>query len=254
MASPRLGGCQAKNLTVGIYTLRTPTYFLLFAVFLLPPAASHAGTVFFGYNPNTNPGNPPTFAATTFDYLASRFTVGASPLTVNTMTYYAGGNGTVTSSIAIWSAKSGTLDNFQPDTLVAGATANFTPTDTTTPLDIFTVNFAGDVTLNANTNYYVVVDVSGVTGNSPSSGFTASTASSSNFTAFGGTDATPANRVITSSNNGINWSSFSGASFLPYTVGFTPAGGAAVPEPSTFLFGLIGTVSLSCVRRRRARS
>lgn len=92
--------------------------------------------------------------------------------------------------------------------------------------------FAIDVTLAANTNYYVVVDGSAANPPySPSSGQVAQ------FTAFGGTVATPQNRLL--SDNGTAWASFSSASFLSYTIGYTP-----VPEPSTIALGALATVVL----------
>ncbi|MFM1802271.1 MAG: hypothetical protein RJA81_1623, partial [Planctomycetota bacterium] len=204
----------------------------------------------FGYNPYQLPANPNPFGATGYNNIASRFTVGSSNVTVDFIRYYAGGNGTVTSSISIWSAKAGasTLDSFMPDALVTGATGNFTPTDASTPYsDAFTVNFSSPVTLNANTNYYVVVDTTQVT-STAAAGFVATTAqfgtSSNSFTAFGGTIATPQSRLIT--QTGTTWASYSSASFLPYTIGMT-----TVPEPSTYLMGALATGVMAIAARRR---
>ena len=210
-------------------------------------ASTTQATDLFGYNPNATP-NPNVFSTTGRNNIASRFTVGSSNVTVDFIRYYAGGNGTVTSSISIWSAKTGTIgtDFFQPDALVTGATANFTPTDTTSPFsDAFTVNFSSPVTLNANTNYYVVVDTTQVT-STAAAGFVATTAQASTWTAFGGTTSTPQTRLI--AQTGTTWANFSSLSFLPYTIGMT-----TVPEPSTYLMGALATGVMAIAARRRRR-
>lgn len=198
----------------------------------------------FGYNPNnpTTP-NPTGFNATGLNNIASRFTVGSSNVTVNFIRYYAGGNGTVSPSISIWSSTTGTLDGFRPDALVAGATGTFTPTQTSTPYtNPYTITFSSPVTLNANTSYYVVVDATQITATA-AAGFVAGVAQISNFTAFG-TTATPNSRLIT--QTGSTWANFSSSSFLPYTIGMT-----SVPEPSTYLLGTIATAAIAYVGRRR---
>ena len=206
-------------------------------------ASTTQATDLFGYNPNASPAQIIAWNNVNYSNIASRFTVGSSNVTVDFIKYYAGGNGTVTSSISIWSATSGTLDGFKPDALVTGATGNFTPNDSNAPYDAFTVNFSSPVTLNANTNYYVVVDTTQVT-STAAAGFVATTAQSSGFTAFGGTTATPQSRFIT--QTGTTWANNSAASFLPYTIGMT-----TVPEPSTYLMGALATGVMAIAARRR---
>lgn len=191
----------------------------------------------FGYNPNADPANPATWTSNTYQNIASRFTVGASDVTVDQVRYYADGDGSVSSSVSIWSAISGSLDGFQPGSLVAGATASFTPNASSlgVPLDEQIINFASPVTLSANTNYYFVVDASNA--GAVGSALTLSTAQSSQFTEFGNTFADPQNRLITQS--GGTWSNYSSSSFLPYALGTSDGGGSPVPEPSSFvLLGL----------------
>lgn len=211
---------------------------------LLTCSAASAADL-FGYTLNTGQAAQ-GFNDTGNSYIASRFTVGASNVTVNDISYYAAGNGTVTTSIAIWTAKAGSLDSFQPDTMVAGATASFTPS--TSQLSKLSLNFASPVTLNANVNYYVVLNASGIT-TTAATGFLAAVGQAAQFTGFGGTTATPQSRLIRSTDNGSTWSSWSSTTFLPYTVGFT-----AVPEPSTYALGMIGTAVMSVIARRRKRA
>lgn len=202
----------------------------------------------FGYNPNipATP-NPVGFNVTGLNNIASRFTVGSSNVTVDFIRYYAGGNGTVSPSISIWSATTGTLDGFRPDALVAGATGTFTPTQTSTPYtNPYTITFSSPVTLTANTSYYVVVDATQIT-STAATGFVAGAAQTSTFTAFGGTTATPNSRLIT--QTGSTWANYSSSTFLPYTIGLTN-----VPEPSTYLLGTIATAAIAYVGRRRKAS
>lgn len=200
----------------------------------------------FGYSLNTGQA-PQTFNNTTFSNIASRFAVGASNVTVNDISYYAAGNGTVPSSIAIWTAKAGSLDSFQPDTMIPSATASFTANNVNISTK-YSLNFASPVTLNANANYYVVVNATGIT-STAATGYVASTGQAAQFTAFGTTNATPQYRLITSTNGGTTWASYSSGSYLPYSVGFT-----AVPEPSTYALGTIGTAVLAGYARRRKRA
>ncbi len=206
-------------------------------------ASTTQATDLFGYNPNASPAQIIVWNNVNYSNIASRFTVGSSNVTVDFIRYYAGGNGTITSSISIWSAKAGTIDGFQPDALVTGATGNFTPTDSNAPYDAFTVNFSSPVTLNANTNYYVVVDATQVT-STPAAGFVAGYAQNSSFTPFGGTTATPQSRLIR--QTGTTWANSNANSFLPYTIGMT-----TVPEPSTYLMGALATGVMAIAARRR---
>lgn len=196
-------------------------------------------TDLFGYTLTVGQ-TPQLLGSTSYTNIASRFTVGSSNVDVNYINYFGIGNGTLTPSISIYTAKASAISgSFEPDTLVASTTFSANGTST---IPAQTSNFPSTVTLTANANYYIVVQsTSNTTVYNPATG------QSSQFSSFGGTTATPQNRLLV--QTGSTWGSFSSSTFVPYTLGLT-----SVPEPSTYVLGTIaaGTISFMARRCRKA--